>query len=179
MSAYSLGDDSIWKYLLEALLVGDEIYTEMQLYHIKLQYTDNGGNVELMVTGQADVWNQTNTDVSFIIGYIGEELELALQFSYNGTKIPWEIWPDHPNSTDWFSGLTLIGINSVSVSTATFVDNYGTQFTAGLRLVAHGETNEYLPIQDSLSKLIHGPSSHDNQVPITGTLVGQFPLSAG
>jgi len=175
ISSSSLGDESIWEYLLEALLVGEEIYTEMELYNIKLHYSDDGGNVELMVTGQTEVWNQTDIQVAFVICFIDDSLAVALQFSYNGTKIPWEIWPEIGNYSAWFSGLTLIGINSVSVSTTTFEDNNGNQFTAGLRLVAHAQTNEKIPIQDDLYALIHGSSK--NRIPITGTLVGQFPLS--
>jgi len=175
ISKYSLGDESIWEYLLEALFEAEEIYTEMQMYHIKLQYSDNGGNLELMVSGQASVWNQTDVQVSFVICFIDDNLELALQFSYNGTKIPWEIWPEVGNSSAWFSGLSLVGISSISVSTATFVDNSGNQFTAGLRLDAHGQTNERLPAQDSLNTLLFGSSK--KRVPLDGTLVGQFPLS--
>eukprot|EP01114_Cavostelium_apophysatum_P014145 TRINITY_DN358_c0_g1_i1.p1 TRINITY_DN358_c0_g1~~TRINITY_DN358_c0_g1_i1.p1 ORF type:complete len:1260 (-),score=408.34 TRINITY_DN358_c0_g1_i1:42-3821(-) len=175
LSAWALGgDDQIWKYLLEALLLADEVYTEIEMYGISIDYSDEGGNLELYITGHTTVWNISDVQVNFVL-FIDSGLELALQFAYNGTQIPVQLWAN--NSQDWFSGLTLVGINTVSASTETFTDNKGRSFLQGLSLVANLETNEELPVQDSLYTLIHGPPSSDaDRVPITGKLVAQFPL---
>lgn len=66
ISAASLGDSNAWKYLLEALLIADEAYTEMELHHIHFYYSDDGGNVELFVNGTTDIWNQTQVEVAFV-----------------------------------------------------------------------------------------------------------------
>jgi hypothetical protein len=76
------------------------------------------------------------------------------------------------NAAAWFSGLSLVGSNTLSIASATFTDLNKKSYKKGLTIEGNVQTTSQFPAQTQLQQATHTSSA------VTGTITAVFPLQS-